>query len=275
MAYENFKPTIWSKQIQLDLEKELILVSDCNRNYQGEAGMGKRVKIIGAARPTVKTYTPGTNIAAAETPPDTSIFLDVDQYKYTHFLVDDVDEAQSIEGLMPAYMKGSSRELADTRDAFVGSLAADATNMSNSLAITTAAAAKAAVEAAFVKLWENSVRIGDNVVIEVTPSFYSKFKDAITDTLTTNNDVVRKGVIGMYNGATVKMSNLLYNDGTDDYIMVRTKDAIAFAGGINKVEAYRPEKQFSDAIKALDTYGAKIVRPEELYVIKAHYTSGS
>lgn len=272
MAYENFKPTIWSKQIQLDLEKELILVNDCNRNFQGEVGEGKRVKIIGASRPSVKTYTPGADIAAAETPPDTSIFLDVDQYKYTHFLVNDVDEAQSIEGVMSAYMKGSSRELADTRDEFVGSLAAGAKHISGSLKVETGTQAKTAVDAAFVQLWENNVRIGDNVVIEVTPAFYSLFKASLTELLTTNVDVVRKGVVGMYNGATVKMSNLLHNDNTDDYIMVRTKDAIAFAGGISKVEAYRPEKQFSDAIKALDTYGAKIVRPEELYVIKAHYS---
>jgi len=74
----------------------------------------------------------------------------------------------------------------------------------------------------------------------------------------------------MYNGAVVKMTNNLYNDGTDDFMFIRTKSAIAFAGGISKVEAYRPEKLFSDAIKALDTFDAKIVRQKEIYVVKAH-----
>ena len=37
-----------------------------------------------------------------------------------------------------------------------------------------------------------------------------------------------------------------------------------------RVEPYRPEKQFGDAVKVLDTYGAKVVRPKEIYVIKAH-----
>ena len=37
-----------------------------------------------------------------------------------------------------------------------------------------------------------------------------------------------------------------------------------------RVEPYRPEKQFGDAVKVLDTYGAKVVRPKEIYVIRAH-----
>jgi len=52
--------------------------------------------------------------------------------------------------------------------------------------------------------------------------------------------------------------------------MVRTGRAIAFAGAIDQVEAYRPETLFSDAMKGLNVYGAKIVRPKELQVIKAH-----
>ena len=76
--------------------------------------------------------------------------------------------------------------------------------------------------------------------------------------------------VGVQTLDRVKISNLLYSDGTDDYLMVRTKKAIAFAGQINETEAYRPEQLFKDAVKGLDTYGAKVVRPKELYVIKAH-----
>ena len=68
----------------------------------------------------------------------------------------------------------------------------------------------------------------------------------------------------------LQFANNLYNDGTDDYMMIRTKRAIAFAGAIDETEAYRPESFFADAVKGLNVYGAKIVRPKELYVIKAH-----
>ena len=42
------------------------------------------------------------------------------------------------------------------------------------------------------------------------------------------------------------------------------------ASAIDKVEAYRPQNLFSDAVKGLNLYGAKVIRPKELYVLKAH-----
>lgn len=273
MAYTNFKPTVWSKHIQHEIEKLCVMQEDCNTEFQGEVGLGKKVKIIGATRPTVKTYTPGTDIEAAETPADTSIFLDVDQYKYTHFIVDDIDEAQSVDGLMQAYMQESAAALAEARDSFLATVAAGQTAegmVSASTAVTTEKQAKQLVDAAFVSLWNNSVKIGSDVSIVVTPWFYSLFKGALTELLTNNVDMVKKGIVGMYNGAMVKLSNNLSKSGSDDCMVIRTRKAIAFAHGIDKLEPYRPEKQFGDAIKVLDTYGAKIVRPKELYVIKAH-----
>jgi hypothetical protein len=37
--------------------------------------------------------------------------------------------------------------------------------------------------------------------------------------------------------------------------------AVASAVSINKVERYRPESSFSDAVKGLAVYGAKVVKP--------------
>ena len=270
MAFENFKPTIWSKHIQQELAKLAVMQEDCNTTFQGEVGAGRQVKIIGAGRPTVRTYVPGTDITAAETPADTSVYLTIDQFKYTHFLVDDIDEAQAVDGLMQAYMKGSAEELAATRDAYIAKIAALGGYASASTKISAAADAKAAVDAGFVWLWDNGIKIGAEVSVVMTPWFYNFFKDSISQLCSDNVDLIRKGVVGIYNGATVKISNNLYNDGTDDYMLLRTKDAVAFAGGISKTEEYRPDLQFSDAIKVLDTYGAKVVRPSELYVVKAH-----
>lgn len=271
MAFENFKPTIWSKYIQQQLDKYTILEANCNKKFQGEIGPGREVKIIGAYRPTVKTYTPSTNIEAAQTPADDAVFLKVDQYKYVHFAVDDIDEAQSVEGLMQAYMEGSTKALAEGRDAYIGTLAQYATSgmMSASSSANTEDEALALLDAALVKLWDNGVGKGD-VVVEATPWFYKNILNALVTASTNNITMLGSGDVKMYNGASVLMSNNLYNDDTDDYIMVRTKDAIAFAGGIHKTEAYRPDLLFGDAIKVLDCYGAKIVRPKELYVIKAH-----
>ena len=94
-------------------------------------------------------------------------------------------------------------------------------------------------------------------------------KQSYKQSYTDNVELIRKGVVGMYNAAMVKISTNLYNDGTDDYMMIRTKKAIAFAGTVDKVEAYRPEGLFADAVKGLNVFGTRVIRPKEIYILKA------
>ena len=56
MSFSNFKPTIWSRFIQTELEKKCKLVDDCNRQFEGEARLGGRVKILGAVAPEIFDY---------------------------------------------------------------------------------------------------------------------------------------------------------------------------------------------------------------------------
>jgi len=270
MAYSNFKPTIWSKFIQTELEKKCRLVEDCWTQFEGEAKQGSRVKILGVAAPDIFDYVAGEGIPAPTTIEGTEVMLDIDQAKAFNFMIDDVDRAQSVSGLMETLIKEATAKMAKTRDSYVASLAKDAESMSESLKITTGAEAKSAIDSALLALRENDVDIEDEVTITVSPFFYQLFRDAITELKTNNDELIKKGVVGMYDNCKVKLSNNLYNDGTDDYMMIRTKRAIAFAGAIDETEAYRPESHFADAVKGLNVYGAKIVRPKELYVIKAH-----
>lgn len=266
MSYANFKPTIWSKHIQHELKKFTVLEGDCDYQFKGEVGKGKTVKILGVARPTIGDYT-GAPIGAPEAVPDSSVFLAIDQAKFFNFAVDDVDEAQATEGLMSALMTESTRAMAEERDKYIASLAPQAGGKSAAAAITTSDAAKKAVDAAFVYLWDNGVSTKDQVDIYVTPWFYNLFKDRLVELKTDNDELIRKGILGLYNGAQVKMSNNLYNDGTNDHLIIKTRKAIAFASGIDEVEAYRPEELFSDAVKGLNTFGGKVVRPKEMYDI--------
>lgn len=273
MAYTNFKPVIWSKQIQMDLAKLMVFREICNTKFQGDAGRGKTVKIVGISKPTVKDYVPGTSIASAETPADTSMEMPINQYKYTNFLVDDVDAAQAHVDIMKSLMKGSAEQHAEAADTYIAGLLKDASiaDKGNVLAktIATPEEAKAAVDEAFVKLWDAGVKTGKDTFIVVSPWFYSLFKSSLTEILTNNVDMVERGIFGMYNGAYVKMSNNVAKDGGADCIGVMTKDAIAYADGIEEVEAYRPQDSFSDAVKVLHTFGAKVVRPEQIVTIKA------
>ena len=48
---------------------------------------------------------------------------------------------------------------------------------------------------------------------------------------------------------------------------ITTPDGVTFANQITKVDAYRPEKRFADAVKGLHIYGAEVVYPEEMVLI--------
>jgi len=107
-------------------------------------------------------------------------------------------------------------------------------------------------------------RDGDDSVAIVT------LQNRLVELRTNNQDTVDRGLVGFYRGAKVKMSNNIFNDDTDDYVMLKTGKAIAYLNGIDKLEAYQPERRFSDAVKGLNTYGGKIIRQNEIAVLVCH-----
>jgi len=268
MAYANFKPTIWSKHIQVQLPKLTVFAQDCDTKFKGEIGMGKTVKILGTGRPTVGTYTPGSTIGAPETVPDTSIFMPIDQFRFYNFQIDDIDEAQSIEGLMPALLKEGSQAFAETADKYIADLCAlNPGTLSSSTDISSAATTKAAIDTGLVTLWDKGVPMND-ITMYLTPLAYQYMQEYIIGVKTDNDAEVASGILGKYSGAKVKMSNNLYTDATDYYCILKSSKSVAFAHTIEKVEAYRTETLFSDAVRALYVYGAKVVRAQEVYALR-------
>ncbi len=271
MAYSNFKATVWSKHIQQQMPKLTVFEEGCDYRFKGEVGLGKTVKILGVARPTIGDYL-GTSIGAPETVEDSAMSLVIDKAKYFNFMVDDVDEAQSTEGLMEALLEESTRAMAEERDKYIAALIKEnAVNVSTAATITTAAQAKAAVDEAIQFLWNHGVSQKDDVTVYLNPRTYMLFQDYIIGVKSDNLTEVANGQVGTYCGAKVRMSNnFAHDDDGYEYMFVKTAKAVAFASGIDEVEAYRPEGLFSDAVKGLNTFGGKIVRPNELYVIKAN-----
>ncbi len=272
MAYENFKPIIWSKFIQHELEKKAILLDSCWKQFQGEAKHAESVKILGVGKPTIGKYT-GASIGSPEAVQDTSVIMPIDQAKYFNFAVDDVDKAQSIPGLMEALMKEATQSMALDIDGYIASKATEAGKVTTATSVTSADTAIAAIDGGLLWLRENDVQIGDEVVIEIAPYVYRYLKDKYIVLDTNNSDMLRTGIVGTYDGVKVRVSNNLYTNGANTYNMIRTPKAIAFAQQIHDVEAYRPETLFSDAVKGLNVYGAKVVRPKELYTLVTKKTA--
>lgn len=267
----NFKPMFWSKYCQTELKKDLILANWCDYQFEGELKLGSRLKIVGAVRPTIQKYVPGKDLNI-ESLDDNSQYLDITESDAFAFEVDDVDKAQSMNGYLETQFDEAKTALAESADAFVGKQAANANKdmMSASIDISTLTSFLAPINEAHIKLYGNNVSQKTELAADLNPEHIVGLRTELAELFTENVEFVKRGALGKYANTYLRMSNNLYNDGTDDYEMVRTKKAIAFAGQIDKVETARKEKGFADIIKGLHVYGAKVVRPKELYVIKAH-----
>lgn len=267
----NFKPMFWSKYCQTELRKDLVLANWCDYQFEGEIKRGSRLKIVGAVRPTIQKYVPGKDLVI-ENLGDNSQYLDITESDAFAFEVDDIDEAQSMPGYLETEFDESKAALAESADAFVGKQAKNANKdmMSASTALAELQSALAPINDAHVKLYSNNVSAKTELAADLTPAHIVKLRTELASLFTDNVEYIKRGAVGKYANTYLRLSNNLYNDGTDDYEMVRTKKAIAFAGQINKVETTDKEKGFADIIKGLHVYGAKLVRPKELYVIRVH-----
>ena len=281
MSVQHFIQTIWSKKIQDDLEEKCKLVQDCTREYEGDCQYAQTVKILAVGDPTIGNYT-GADITIEEMS-DSSQDLVIDVQKYFAFEVKDVDKAQSVPGLPEKYQQKSVNALALAREKHIGALVAGkAQTTANEVAgndtfkegaanvvtatAKTKGAIKTALDDAIVTLREKN--FDDSGVIELDPRSYKTFKDELIELKTANDEMIRRGVLAEYDGFQVKSTNNVYRDSTHVYCIVRSKNAIAFAGQINEVEAGRMEKRFSDYVRGLDTYGAKIIAQDELVCVK-------
>lgn len=281
MSVQHFIQTIWSKKIQDDLEEKCKLVKDCAREYEGDCKYAQTVKILAVGEPTIGNYI-GQDITIEEMT-DSSQDLVIDVQKYFAFEVKDVDKAQSVPGLPEKYQQKAMRKLALQREKFIGALVAgkaqssadeeagNTTYKPGAVTIITAkdntrAGIKEALDDAMITLREKN--FDDAGIIEIDPRSYKTFKDELIELKTANDELIKRGVIGEYDSYDVKSTNNVYRDDAHVYCIVRSDKAIAFAGQINEVEAGRMEKRFSDYVRGLDTYGAKIIAQDELVCVK-------
>lgn len=281
MSVQHFIQTIWSKKIQDDLEEKCKLVQDCTREYEGDCKYAQTVKILAVGEPTIGNYI-GQDITIEEMT-DSSQDLVIDVQKYFAFEVKDVDKAQSVPGLPEKYQQKAMRKLALQREKFIGALVAgkaqssadeeagNSTYKPGAATIITAkdntqAGIKTALDDAIITLREKN--FDESGIIEFDPRSYKTFKEQLIELKTANDELIKRGVVGEYDGYDVKSTNNVYRDTTHVYCIVRSDKAIAFAGQINEVEAGRMEKRFSDYVRGLDTYGAKIIAQDELVCVK-------
>lgn len=278
MAITDANQMIWHKAYERALKTITSLRNHCDFKYERDSKNAKTVRVLNAVRPTIRTYVPGTSITR-DAVSATKVDIDIDQFRYFNIGLDDVIKAQSVPGALEATAAEGALALSEEGDKYVASLVKAGVEAStptiDSVARFTATKANAIekVEEAFAILYGKNNRVSDTYWLEVAPSYFQFIRPNILELLTNNVEMAKKGVVGKYGNAMVTIENLLpkgqattANDTV--YNILRTEHAIAFIEQIDKVEAYRPEDAFEDALKGLYTFGAKVVRPDEIVVIK-------
>lgn len=287
MSLDNFIPEVWSKQLLVNLRKVHIFGQSAiiNRDYQGEiSAYGDTVKINAIGPITIGTYTRDTDIDDPEALTDAQAELKIDQAKYFNFQVDDLDKAQTKPKVMSAAMTDASYYLRDTTDQFIAALYTDAST-SNAIGNNTTPHTVVAGTAGEgehnifdelvdlrVNLNKAKIPTAGRFVIAGPEILAVMLKD---DRFTKANiagsaETLRSGQIGKVLGFDIYESpNCPVVASTKYKVIAGHPMAWSFAEQIIKVEPYRMEKRFADAVKGLHVYGAKVVRPTALAVLTA------
>lgn len=280
MAVTNFISEIWSATLLTSLKKALVFAGPgiSNRNYEGDiANQGDTVRITSISRPTISTYTRGTTVIDPEQLTDAQRSLLIDQSKMFAFEVDDIDAAQAAGNLMDEAAQEAAYGLADVADQMVAGLHTDAqtANKIGTVSVTTADLAFTQLRRLMVKLDEANVpRTGRYAVI---PPWYHGLMleraGIVNVDQSGSSEALRNGLVGRLLGFDLYVSNNCVNVTGDDWaVQAGVPAAITFADQIAKVEPFRPQDSFSDALKGLHVYGAKVVRPDAIATVVASIT---
>lgn len=272
--FKNFIPTIWSARLLANLDKNLVALQFVNRDYEGEiTAYGDTVKINQLGDITIKDYT-GADIDDPEELDSTQQTLAIDQAKYFNFAVKDVDKVQANVNLLDGSMGRAAYAMADVVDQDIfGTMVTEATSKKGSVSapieIDVTNAYDQLVDLGVFLDEKNVPKVGRKIAL---PHWYLGMlaKDA---RFTKDLNILANGVV---EGATVGRFQLLASNnlktatGGVVHCPAGTDQATTFANQIVETEAYRPEKNFSDAVKGLNVWGRKVVQPDCLvdFIVK-------
>jgi len=304
LSINNFIPEVWSGVLLKALTPNLVYGNLFNSDYQGEiTRQGDTVRITSIGDIEINDYSKDTDIKSPQALTDAQTTLSISQAKYYNFEIDDVDQAQSMPGIMAAAMEMAAYRLAQEMDRYYAGFYVDAisantigsadspvtpdkptydkvgggTTVYDYLIILNQLLTHQSVPKvgrwAVIPPWVKSALLQD-------PRFTSFNTPDARETITNGQlDASAGQAPDAYLGRIEKMD--IYESvnaphlagdvglaGSVDVIFAGHSMAVTKAAGLTKTEAYRPPSRFADAVKGLALYGAKTIRP---YAVAAAY----
>ena len=270
MAITNFQQEIWAAELlqAFNQVNNFSSTSVCNRNYEGDVANAKSVRITSIGRPTIAAFVEGTTTLTFESLTDAQRTLYCDQIKSFAFQVGDIAKAQSANGgaLMTEAARQAGAGLAEDADTYVQTIMeADVASAQKigATSITTSALAWARLVAHKAML--DDAHIPQQGRYTIVPSWFNSLlmldSNYMTYDALSSGNRLENGVVGRAIGFDILVGSYALSTGDDWYVYSGHPSAVTFANQIDQVEGLRPQTAFSDALKGLHVYGAKVIRP--------------
>lgn len=279
MSIVNARPTIWSAKILRALNTLLVFGGPniINRDYEGEVSeSGDTVKILTLADVKISNYTKDVDMSGPEALTDAALTLVIDQQKSFNFAIDNIDRLQANTNLMEEATRRAAYGLRKEADTFIAEKWKD---------IDTANKGASFKWGTAETIYNMIVELGVILDKTDTPDDGSRFvvlpPDAVGNIQRdlrfvgygtgANRAQLEGGLPQAANGYVGKAAN--FNVYQSNQVPVESSKFKCVAGHpmgwsyveqITKVVAYEPPLRFSDAMKGLHVYGAKVVRPSQL-----------
>jgi hypothetical protein len=286
MAINNARPTIWSAKILRALNTLLVFGGPgvVNRDYEGEVSeAGDAVKILTLGDVKISSYTKNTDMSAPEALTDAAQTLVIDQQKSFNFGVDNIDRLQANVDLMSEAARRAAYGLKKEADTFIAEKwkEIDTANKGASFKWGTAETIYSMIVELGVLLDKSDTPDDGMRFVVIPPDAVGNLQKDIRFVgygTQPNRETLQKGLgagvgagfgynnglIGEVAGFKVYQSNQVPVESSKYKVIAGHPMAWSYVEQITKVVAYEPPLQFTDALKGLHVYGAKVVRPSQL-----------
>ncbi len=278
MAFSNFIPQVWSARLLEHLDKVHVYAGLMNRDYEGDIrAFGDTVHINQIGSITINDYT-GADLADPEELDSKQMDLVIDQAKYFNFQIRDIDNVQSNPKLVDAAMQRASYGINDVVDNYLAGLLLAGAAQENVMT-----AENLTSETAYDYLVDLGVRLNENNVpmlgrwVVVPPWFHGlllKDNRFVGNGTGYNQAILQGGWVGDAAGFRIHLSNNVPLSDDHYCVIAGTNAAGSYAEQLVELEAFRLEKNFSDAVKGLHVYGAKVTQGTGLAVLKCTKAAG-
>ena len=269
MSVATFIPELWSARLLQGLEKSHVATNLVNRDYEGQIrNQGDKVNINTLSDVAIKTYTPNSDIASPDDLTTTKQQLEITEADYFNIQLDDVDRVQATGELMDTAMRNVAYKMNDKTDSFILGKIASGVDSGNIIGTT-----ESPIQVTKNNIYESIIEMRTKLdkanvptsgrTIIIPPEIYALLlqdERFVKSDAVAGQNVLVNGLVGRVAGFDVFESNNVVYDTDNKFwkVTAQVRTATTFAEQIVKTEAYRMEKRFSDAVKGLHVYGAKV-----------------